>query len=142
MRASFIVRVKTAAGEYKKKKRVTPDGFHIVMEKGNKKKAFWGFSFTRASVIPVRIFFGLFKRDAIDVFQDADKAIDYNFDDLKIDAPAFDKSTEAGFLKGKALELLNKSSENKLPTVFWFMFLLGLGQIGLSFLIAHRIGIF
>jgi hypothetical protein len=142
MRPKFIVRVKTASGEYKKAKHVTEDGYHIVMNKGNKKTAFWGFSFTRASVIPVRIFFGLFKRDAIDVFQDAEKAIDYNFDALSIDAPAFDKATENRFLKGKALELLNRSSEVKQPLIFWIMLMLGVINTGLIFMVCRRIGIF
>jgi hypothetical protein len=142
MRPKFIVRVKTASGEYKKAKRVTIDGYHIVMNKGNKKTAFWGFSFTRASVIPVRIFFGLFKRDAIDVFQDATQAINYDFDAQKSDAPIFDKQTSKSFITTNLIRELAKELQEKTNTLTWIMIVGIIGNMIISFLIARRIGIF
>ena len=138
------VRIKTPYRERHKWVKPESDGKTLIIQKERKRKNIpeWKATFTQKSLVFVRRFFGLVQSFAVDVFPDATKCIEYDYDVKKISQPKFDKRTSTKFINAKVLENEGKQEMFKLPGLFWLILLLCAGSFLLSFLIANRMGVF
>jgi hypothetical protein len=88
-RGKVFVRVKTPLGEkgYWKKPVETERGMEVVMKKADKRNIGWSFMFTNKSLIPKKRLFGLIGYFAVDIFPNAKKAIEYDFENADVKMP-------------------------------------------------------
>jgi hypothetical protein len=90
-RGKIQVRIKTAIEEQTKWVKPQKDGKTIVMQKPDKKKLGWKFTFDHSSVVFKKKWWGLSSFRAIEVFYDAQKAITFNYEDKTITQPQLTK---------------------------------------------------
>lgn len=112
-RGKILVRVKTPLKENHEWRKANADGKTITMQKASKKKAGWSFEFSNKSLVPVKRFFGLVQAYAIDIFFEATKAIEYNYDVKEADQPHWDKTQSKKFIDAKILETAGKEPKEK-----------------------------
>ena len=92
-RGRIKVRVKTPLKEITKWRKPEQDGKTIVMRKKKKKEYGWEFSFSNKSLVPVKGLLG--SHFAVDVFPEAPKAIEYDYQGKKTDQPRLTKKQAA-----------------------------------------------
>lgn len=147
-RVKILVRVKTNVGEYSKVKKTEPNGKRIVMQKAKKNRGEWHFDFKRASLYFSRkwSFFPVpFPKRmlTVDVFQNSLNAVDYDFDNEKIDKmPLFDKDQAQHFLDVGSANMVIEGEKYPLPSLFWIMLFMMVLNVGITFYLGYRIGIF
>ena len=119
-RGKIKVRVKTPFEEWVKWCKPEPDGKTIVVEKPKGKKAGWKFEFTNRSLVPFRSWGR--RMFAVDVFYQAQKAIEYDYMQSASTAPKLTLDHVREIATWEALKArYAKIAGAKIPT--WFMLL-------------------
>ena len=136
----YRVRVLTPSGFYTKKRRVSSDGCTIVMQKETRKHAEWKFKFTPQSVYNVRK--GPFRREYIDVFHDAHKAVNYDFTQEELEQPKLTRAEAKKIIDAEILRNRGKDMKTPTPMLSYIMLAMMFALVGLNFFMARRLGIF
>jgi len=122
-KGKILVRIKTPIGE--KEEWVKPnfegDKAYLVFEKESRKKAGWKAEFTNKSLIPRSSWLGLKRFHCIDIFPQATKAIEYNFDTKTEDQPKWDKHSSKEYIEAKILKQMGEGEKLVAPGVIWIV---------------------
>jgi len=138
-RGRIQVRVKTPLGEKRYWKKPEDDGKTIVMKKGRGKKPGWKFTFSNSALYRIPRWFGR-KALCLDVLYDADKAVSWDYTLKETEIPKWDKKTSKKFIEAETLEKRAIGVKYPMPTLFWLILIIGVVNLGITFLMLQRFG--
>jgi len=134
-----IVRVKTPAYEYSKKRKVENDGKTIIMRKSSKTKGGWKFTIPEGALNVRPSWLGA--KYFVDILAEAPEAIKYD-NKLEPDKiPKWDKDQSKKFIEAEILKKAATEPKEKGNTLIWILVMLGIGNIVLTLITSGRIRI-
>jgi hypothetical protein len=128
-----IVRVKTPAYEYSRKRKIESDGKTVKMDKN------WKFTIPDGA-LTIRPGFWRPKY-LVDVWTDAPVAMKLHPKMEESQIPFWDKPTSLKWIKAKILERAAQEPKEKTNTLMWILVILGIGNIVLTLISSGRIRI-
>jgi hypothetical protein len=136
------VRVKSETGEYRLKRKVQPDGEHILVRKISKKdKNGVKFEIGERGIYPVRKAFGGIAL-ACDWFYGASKAVQYDFKDQKLYPAILDLATQKEWATADVIRNYLEGGKTPTPIIFYAILMIGIIGLGMMFFIGHGLHIF
>jgi hypothetical protein len=135
------VRIKTATGEIRRKCKIEDDGKTIIIQKPTKKKYGWKIELDMNSLIRIPRFLRP-TIYAVDVVYGAFKAITYDYKNPQItqNLPSFQDMYD--YNRADIVKVYKQAGKKQETMLTWIMLFALLITTGLSFMMAHRMGIF